>query len=91
MCEPLCHLLPYSARTLSSGCVHTLLPEVASVLCLEKGKLVVSSEVCTSGLRINANPIAGSRGQAAPALQLKSSEPTGLPVLSGKTDAALLL
>lgn len=93
MCEPsaLPPALPSLPPTGSSGLVHTVLLEITSVLCLEKGKLVVSCGVGTSGLRINANPITGSRGQAAPALLLKHSEPIGLPVLKGKTDAALLL
>lgn len=65
--------------------VHTALP----VLCLKKGKVVVGCEAGNSGLRMNANPIAGSRGQAAPGMRLELSEPTDLPILKGKTDAAI--
>lgn len=56
----------------------TVSSQVAALLGLGDRKLVVSCQVGTSGLRKNANPIAGSRGQAVPALQPKLPEPTGL-------------
>lgn len=69
----------------------TVSSQAAGLLGLENRELPVSCQVGTRGLRRNANPVAGSRGQAAPALQPELSEPTDLSVLKGKTDTAILL
>ncbi|EGV92287.1 Sodium/hydrogen exchanger 4 [Cricetulus griseus] len=94
--SPLRCPLPFPASLCSYQLFRSLVlfpvsSQVIALLGLGNRKLAVSCQAGTSRLRINANPVAGSRGQADPGLQPVLSEPTGLPVLKGNTDAAILL